>query len=163
MKRLRFGNRSLDAIDTRIVHALTEDGRLATAELGRRIGLSAPSVAERIKRLEEIGVIAGYAAQIDLTAIGYDFAVYLRIRPVPGKLATVADALAGIPAIVECDRVTGDDCFIARAYLKSVAELEEVIDRIIPYAMTNTSIIQSSPIPRRLPPLTAIPGTTATS
>lgn len=155
MNRLRFEHGSPDAIDARIVAELAADGRMTTAELGRRIGLSAPSTAERVRRLEDAGVIAGYAARIDPAAFGYGLAVYLRIRPVPGKLATVAEILAGIPEIVECDRITGEDCFIARACVPSVSDLERVIDRIIPYAMTNTSIIQSSPIPRRLPPLTA--------
>lgn len=153
MKRLRYENGALDMIDARIVDALTEDGRISTAQLGRRVGLSAPSVAERIRRLEEGGVIQGYAAQVDPTALGYQLSAYLRIRPVPGQLTKVLEILTTIPEIVECDRVTGDDCFIARVHLRSVAELENVIDRIIPYAMTNTSIIQSSPISRRLPPL----------
>lgn len=153
MKRLRYENGALDMIDARIVDALTEDGRISTAQLGRRVGLSAPSVAERIRRLEEGDVIQGYAAQVNPVALGYQLSAYLRIRPVPGQLSKVLEILTTIPEIVECDRVTGDDCFIARVHLKSVAELENVIDRIIPYAMTNTSIIQSSPISRRLPPL----------
>ena len=153
MRRLRYENLPLDAIDTRIIQALSQDGRVSTAELARRVGLSPPSVAERVKRLEENGVIEGYAAQINPAALGYALSAYLRIRPVPGELAKVAAILAEIPAIVECDRVTGDDCFIARAHLKSVDELEQVIDRIIPFAMTNTAIIQSSPVARRLPPI----------
>jgi Lrp/AsnC family transcriptional regulator, leucine-responsive regulatory protein len=153
MRRLRYENLPLDAIDTRIIQALSQDGRVSTAELARRVGLSPPSVAERVKRLEENGVIEGYAAQINPAALGYALSAYLRIRPVPGELAKVAAILADIPAIVECDRVTGDDCFIARAHLRSVEELEQVIDRIIPFAMTNTAIIQSSPVARRLPPI----------
>jgi Lrp/AsnC family leucine-responsive transcriptional regulator len=153
MRRLRYENLPLDAIDTRIIQALSQDGRVSTAELARRVGLSPPSVAERVKRLEENGVIEGYAAQINPAALGYALSAYLRIRPVPGELAKVAAILAEIPSIVECDRVTGDDCFIARAHLKSVEELEQVIDRIIPFAMTNTAIIQSSPVARRLPPI----------
>jgi Lrp/AsnC family leucine-responsive transcriptional regulator len=157
MRRLRYENLPLDAIDTRIIQALSQDGRVSTAELARRVGLSPPSVAERVKRLEENGVIEGYAAQINPAALGYALSAYLRIRPVPGELAKVAAILADIPAIVECDRVTGDDCFIARAHLRSVEELEQVIDRIIPFAMTNTAIIQSSPVARRLPPVSTLP------
>jgi Lrp/AsnC family leucine-responsive transcriptional regulator len=71
----------------------------------------------------------------------------------PGQLEKVAEVLNGLDAIVECDRVTGEDCFIARAHVRSMQELERVIDAIIPFAMTNTSIIQSSPVKRRLPPL----------
>jgi Lrp/AsnC family leucine-responsive transcriptional regulator len=107
-------------------------------------------VAERIKRLEEAGVIEGYAAKINPKALGLPIAAWLRIRPIPGQLRKVAAILNDLPEIVECDRITGEDCFIARAYLRSVEELEWLIDQIIPYAMTNTSIIQSSPVPRRL-------------
>ncbi len=151
MKRLRYENGPVDAVDARILSALADDGRLSIAELARRVKLSAPSTAERVKRLEEVGVIEGYAARINPAALGLSLSAYLRIRPVPGQMTKVAELLADIPAIVECDRVTGEDCFIARAHLRTVAELEAVIDRIIPYAMTNTSIVQSSPVKRRLP------------
>jgi Lrp/AsnC family leucine-responsive transcriptional regulator len=106
-----------------------------------------------MKRLEEAGVIEGYTVRINPQALGLPLAAWLRIRPVPGELKRVAEILRSLPAIVECDRITGDDCFIARAHVRSVAELESLIDAIIPYAMTNTSIIQSSPVPRRLPPI----------
>ena len=143
----------LDPTDMAIIEIMQEDGRIGISELGRRVGLSQPATSERVKRLEENGVIEGYAAQINPAALGYALSAYLRIRPVPGELAKVAAILADIPAIVECDRVTGDDCFIARAHLRWVEELEQVIDRIIPFAMTNTAIIQSSPVARRLPPI----------
>jgi Lrp/AsnC family transcriptional regulator, leucine-responsive regulatory protein len=154
MKRLRFENGQADAVDARIISALAEDGRLSTAELGRRIGLSAPSVAERVRRLEEAGIIEGYSARINVAALGYALSAYLRIRPVPGQLGKVAEILRSIPQISTCDRVTGEDCFIAQVHVASIAELEELIDRIIPFAMTNTAIVQSTPVPRRLPPIT---------
>ena len=158
MKRLRYENGPLDATDTAILEALTRDARISMAELARLVGLSAPSVAERVRRLEEAGVIRGYAAEIDPRALGLPLAAYLRIRPIPGQLKKVADVLNARPEIVECDRVTGEDCFIARAHARSVEDLETLIDAIIPYAMTNTSIIQSSPVPRRLPPLPDVRG-----
>ena len=96
-------------------------------------------------------MITGYSAQIAPSALGLPISVWLRIRPVPGELERVAKIIRSIPEITECDRVTGEDCFLVRAHLASVADLERVIDRIIPYAMTNTSIIQSSPVARRLP------------
>jgi DNA-binding Lrp family transcriptional regulator len=74
-------------------------------------------------------------------------------QPIPGQLQKVADILRGLREIVECDRITGEDCFIARAHVQSVDDLEKLIDQVIPYAMTNTSIIQSSPVKRRLPPI----------
>jgi Lrp/AsnC family leucine-responsive transcriptional regulator len=153
MKRLGFEDGMIDPADARILQILNKNARISTAELARKIGLSAPSVAERMKRLEEAGIIEGYHTRINLAALGLHFTAWLRIRPVPGELTRVADILRSLPEIVECDRVTGEDCFVARAQLRSVAELERLIDRIIPFAMTNTAIVQSSPVERRLPPI----------
>jgi Lrp/AsnC family transcriptional regulator, leucine-responsive regulatory protein len=155
MKRLRDRKIDLDAVDARILTALAADARVSVAELARFVGLSAPTAAERIKRLEESGVIEGYAASIDPRALGLTVAAWLRVRPVPGKLSTVADILRSLPEIVECDRVTGEDCFVARAHLKSIEDLERLIDQIIPHAMTTTSIIQSTLVKRRPPPIGA--------
>ena len=153
MKRLRYENGSIDAVDVKLLRALTDDARTSTAELARLVGLSPPSVAERIRRLEEAGVIEGYSARISARALGLPLAAWLRIRPIPGQLQKVAEILQGLPEVVACDRITGDDCFIARVCVRSIEDLERVIDDIIPYAMTNTSIVQSSPVERRIPPL----------
>jgi Lrp/AsnC family transcriptional regulator, leucine-responsive regulatory protein len=151
MKRLRYENGDLDAVDLKILRILVDDARASVAEIARSVGMSAPSVSERIKRLQEGGTIEGYTIRINPAAFGLPLAAWLRIRPVPGQLATVTDILKDIPEIATCDRVTGEDCFIARVHVGSVTDLERVIDRIIPYAMTNTSIIQSSPVSERLP------------
>jgi Lrp/AsnC family leucine-responsive transcriptional regulator len=149
---MRFlGNESLDAVDARLLRLLEQDARMSTAELARSVGLSAPSVAERLKRLQENGVIQGFCVRVDPVALGLRLSAWLRVRPVPGQLAVVADILRNLPEISQCDRVTGEDCFIALVHVASVSELERVIDRIIPYAMTNTAIIQSSPVPARSP------------
>jgi Lrp/AsnC family transcriptional regulator, leucine-responsive regulatory protein len=153
VKRLRYENGDLDVIDAHILRALVDDARISIADLARSVGLSPPSISERIKRLEEVGVIEGYTLTINPKALGLPIAAWLRIRPIPGQLQKVADILRGLPEIVECDRITGEDCFIARAHLPSVESLEKLIDQVIPYAMTNTSIIQSSPVKRRLPPI----------
>jgi Lrp/AsnC family transcriptional regulator, leucine-responsive regulatory protein len=153
VKRLRYENGDLDPTDARILGALVKDARISIADLARSVDLSPPSVSERIKRLEEAGVIEGYTLTINPKALGLPIAAWLRIRPIPGQLQKVADILRGLPEIVECDRITGEDCFIARAHVQSVDDLEKLIDQIIPYAMTNTSIIQSSPVKRRLPPI----------
>lgn len=157
MKRLRFENGILDAIDARILRSLALDGRCTMADLAREVGLSPPSVTERVRRLEEADVIRGYRAEVNPAALGLQLAAYIRIRPMPGQLRKVADVLNRIDAIVQCDRVTGEDCFIAKAHVRSMAELETVIDRIIPYAITNTSILQSSPVKERLPSILAMP------
>lgn len=151
MKRLRFEENDLDRVDAKLLAALAEDARISVAELARRVGLSPPSVSERLRRLEEGGVIEGYTVEIDPAALGLPVAAWLRVRPVPGEMKRVAEILQSLPEIVECDRVTGEDCFIARVHVKSMSHLEEVIDAVIPYAMTNTSIVQSSPVRKRLP------------
>ncbi len=153
MKRLGYENGRLDKVDETILTALVENGRTTTAELARKVKLSSPSVAERVKRLEEAGIITGYSANVSAEAIGLPIAVWFRVRPVPGEMQRVAEIIQSIPEITLCDRVTGEDCFLARANLASIADMERVIDLIVPYAMTHTSIIQSSPVERRLPPL----------
>jgi Lrp/AsnC family transcriptional regulator, leucine-responsive regulatory protein len=153
MRRLRSQNTDPDAVDARILSVLAADARISVAELARMVGLSPPSAAERIRRLEEAGVIEGYAVAIDPRALGLTVAAWIRIRPLPGELKTVAGILRELPEIVECDRVTGEDCFVARAHLKSIEDLERLIDQIIPHAMTTTSIIQSTLVKRRPPPI----------
>jgi Lrp/AsnC family leucine-responsive transcriptional regulator len=153
MKRLRYEDGPLDAVDSRILLTLGRDARLSVAELARLVGLSPPSVSERVRRLEEAGVIRGYVTEVSPAALGLPLAVWMRVRPLPGELKRVTEILHALPEVVECDRVTGDDCFIAKAYFRSVEHLEGVIDRIIPHATTNTAIIQSSPVERRLPPI----------
>lgn len=155
MKHLRSKSATLDAVDVKLLAALITNARISNAELARLVKLSGPSVADRLRRLEEADVIAGYSVRINPAALGLPIAAWLRIRPTPGQLPKVADILRGLPEIVECDRVTGEDCFIARAYVRTVGDLERLIDKIIPFAMTNTSIIQSSPVERRLPPIAA--------
>ena len=142
MKRLRYQNGDIDSVDERLLKALIANVRTPNAELARLVGLSAPSVSERIKRLEEAGVIRGYTLTIDPAALGLPVSAWLRIRPMPGQLGNVAKIVCGLPEIVECDRVTGDDCFLARAHVKSVQDLERIIDEIIP------CLLYTSPSPR---------------
>ncbi len=151
LKRIRYVNGGIDELDAAILRLLAGDARMPMKDLANAVELSAPSVAERVRRLEEAGVIEGYTTRIRRDAIGLPIAAYIRVRPMPGELSRVAELLASMPEIVECDRVTGDDCFIAKAFTASVAELEALIDRLLPRATTNTSVVQSSPVALRLP------------
>ncbi|WP_419910690.1 Lrp/AsnC family transcriptional regulator [Hoeflea sp.] len=153
MKRLRYENHDLDRVDTMILEHLIADARTTVAELARRVRLSPPSVSERIRRLEEAGVIRGYTLDVDPVAIGLPLTVWIRIRPLPGALNRVAEILRAQPEIVECDRITGDDCYVARAHVADVVALEALIDRFADFASTNSSVVQSSPVVRRLPPV----------
>lgn len=147
---LRSENTDLDSIDAAIVRELSLDARLTTAELARRVGLSAPSVGERVRRLEDVGIIKGYSAVIDPVCLGYGLTILIRARPLPGEMQNMINAIRATPQIVVCDRVSGDDCFVARAHVRDVAEMEAVIDRIVPFGATNSSIVQSTPVPARL-------------
>jgi Lrp/AsnC family leucine-responsive transcriptional regulator len=148
---------SLDETNLRLLDELQRDGRLSLAELGRRVGLTPPAVAERLQRLEREQVIRGYRAEIDPVAVGYALTAVIRIRPAPRQLHKVAELARQTPEVVECHRITGDDCYLIRAHLRSVAHLEEVIDRFVLYGQTTTSIIQSSPVPARGVALQLVP------
>lgn len=152
----RNGKRLRDPTDVMILRELVEDPRLGTAELARRVGMSAPAVRERVQRLEDTGVIVGYRLQLDPRALGYDIMVFVRIRPNPGQLQTIADIAREMPNVVECHRITGEDCFIVKAYLQDLDELDGVLDRFLIYGHTTTSIAQSSPVPGRPLPLPAM-------
>ena len=139
----------VDGTSRRILAELQADARLTLAELGRRVGLSPPAVAERVSRLERDGVIAGYRAVIAPAAVGLALSAVIRIRPAPRELRKVADLARGTPEVTECQGITGEDCFIMRAHVRDVEHLEEVIDRFVAFGQTTTSIVQSSPVPLR--------------
>ncbi|MEM9007156.1 MAG: Lrp/AsnC family transcriptional regulator [Cyanobacteria bacterium P01_F01_bin.86] len=152
-KNLRIREAKLDNIDIRLLYALTADSRTSIAELARSLSMSAPSVSERVHRLEESGVIERFTIETEHKLLGYSLAFYIRIRPFPGQQPKVVALITATEQIVECDRITGDDCFIAKVFVKSTAELERILDQLIPYAQTNTSMIQSCLVKRRLPPM----------
>jgi Lrp/AsnC family leucine-responsive transcriptional regulator len=143
----------LDFVNLKLLELLEEDGRMGIAELGRQVGMSAPAVAERVQRLERAGVIAGYRAEIDPRAVGFPVAAVVRIRPAPGQLQRIPKIARETPEVAECYRITGDDCYLVRLHLRSIDELEDMLDRFTPYGQTTTSIIHSAPVPRRGPPL----------
>jgi Lrp/AsnC family transcriptional regulator, leucine-responsive regulatory protein len=139
----------LDSTNLRLLAELQADARLSLAELGRRVGLSSPAVAERVGRLERDGVIRGYHADVDPRALGFALSAVIRIRPAPRQIPEVARRARETPEVVECNRITGDDCFVMRAHVRDVDHLEEVIDRFTLFGQTTTSIVQSSPVPGR--------------
>lgn len=145
--------RDIDAVNKRILEELQREPRLTMSELGRRIGMSSPAVTERVRRLEDADVIRGYRLDLNPAALGLPIAAYIRIRPNPGQLPRVAELAQQIPEIVECHRVTGEDCFILKAYIPAIDQLDRLLDSFLLYGSTTTSIIQSSPIPLRPPPL----------
>jgi Lrp/AsnC family leucine-responsive transcriptional regulator len=139
----------LDAVNLRLIGELQADARLSLAELGRRVGLSAPAVTDRLQRLRDAGVIIGYRTEVDPRALGFALSVVLRVRPAPRQLAKVAELARTSAEVVECHRITGEDCFFMKLHVRDVEHLEEVIDRFLPFGQTTTSIIQSSPVTAR--------------
>jgi Lrp/AsnC family transcriptional regulator, leucine-responsive regulatory protein len=146
-------NQKLDDTDLALLGELQQDARLSLAELGRRVGLSAPAVADRLRRLEDEAVIAGYRTEIDPRALGYDLSAVLRVQPDARQLPKIADIARDTPEVVQCERVTGDDCFVMKVHVRDVQHLEEVLDRFTPFGRTTTSIVQSAPFAARGIPL----------
>ncbi len=142
-----------DARNTELLRHLQADPRASVADLARAIGVSAPTVRERIARLEEAGVIKGYRVELDATALGWPLTAFVRIRPVPGQLKKIAELAGAMPQVAECHRVTGDDCFILKVHLASIASLDQILDRFLPFGQTTTSLVQSTPVAARPPPL----------
>ena len=140
---------ALDAVNLRLIGELQTDARLSLAELGRRVGLSAPAVTERLQRLRDAGVITGYRTEVDPRALGFALSVVLRVRPAPRQLAKVVEVARKTAEVVECHRITGEDCFFMKLHVRDVEHLEQVIDRFLPFGQTTTSIIQSSPVTAR--------------
>ena len=140
---------SLDEVDGLILAELQENGRVSVAELGRRVGLSSPAVADRLARLQEDGVIAGFHADVAPRRLGLSLSAVIRIRPAPGQLKNAAAAAREAPEVVECHRITGEDCYFMTAHVRDVEHLEVLIDRFAALGQTTTSIVQSSPVPRR--------------
>ena len=146
-------NQILDAINRRLVEELQADARVTIAELGRRINLSAPAVTERVQRLERAGVITGYRAEVDPKAIGFPIAAVVRIRPTTRYLQKIPELAREIPEVVDCYRITGEDCFFVKLHLRSVDDLEGILDRFLVFGQTTTSIVHSSPVSGRSLPL----------
>jgi Lrp/AsnC family leucine-responsive transcriptional regulator len=152
---ITFDSGILDDVNRRLLAELEADARLPLAELGRRVGLSAPAVSERVQRLEAEGVIAGYRAEVDPAALGYPLAAIIRVRPAATQLRRIAEIARETPEVVECFRITGEDCFLMKVHLRSIDELEKILDRFVSFGQTTTSLIQSTPVPRRPLPLEA--------
>jgi Lrp/AsnC family leucine-responsive transcriptional regulator len=140
-------------VNVRLLSELHRNPRLSMSELARRVGMSAPAVTERVQRLERAGVIAGYRMEIDPAALGMPVTAIVRIRPGPGQLPKIADAAQQTPEVVECHRITGEDCFLLKVHAPSISEIEEVLDRFLLFGQTTTSIVVSTPVPLRSLPL----------
>src|SRR5580698_8923111 len=139
---------AMDVTDRRIVAELQAAPRLRVAELARRVGLSGPAVSDRLRRLEESGILT-YRAEVSPRALGYAICAIVRISPTGGGLRLIPGIAREVPNVTECYRITGEDCFFMKIYLHSIDDLEPILDLFTPHGRTTTSIIHSTPVPTR--------------
>jgi len=144
---------ALDPVNVRLLDELRKNPRMTMSELARRLDMSSPAVTDRVQRLEENGIITGYRLELDPRALGWPVAAFVRVRPGPGQLNRIAELARDTTEVVECHRITGEDCFLMKVYVAEIDKLEEVLDRFLMFGQTTSSIVQSSPVPARPLPL----------
>jgi Lrp/AsnC family leucine-responsive transcriptional regulator len=135
---------SLDGLDWAILGELQRDGRVAIAELARRVGLGASSVAERVRRLEDTGVVRGYHARLDPVRLGYSLVAFVRVHGGSTRQAAFRALVHEVPEIVECHHVTGEDCYLVKVLARSIHHLEETVARLADHGATTTSVVFST-------------------
>ena len=146
---MAFYNSDLDDIGWHLLEELQKDGRLSFAELGRRVGLTLPAVAERIRKMEDAGIITGFHAEINPAKIGLPIAAFIRISVVGDVFSRIAKAVRDMPEVLECHRGTGADSFTLKVAVESVQHLEGLIDKLTPFGTTSTSIVLSTLVKNR--------------
>lgn len=144
---------TLDALDRALLQELGKDARLSWRELAALTGVSAPTVRDRIKRLEDTGVITGFEVQLSARALGFTLEAIVRFKPFPGKVHLLAAKIVASDRIVQCDKVTGEDAFVARMMLKDISELDTILEDFSTHASTQTAVVKSSPVRMRPAPL----------
>lgn len=141
----------IDHLDRQIIQCLNQNSRSSLSDIGKQIGISGPAVGERLKGLLNKDVIEGFGIRTNLITLGYHIEALVRIKPRSGQMLKVEALIEDQKQFTSCDRVTGEDCFIARLALRNIAELDEVMAPLHDYAETNTSIVKSRMIEPRLP------------
>lgn len=142
--------RLLDPIAWRILEELQTDARLSMAELGRRVGMSAPAVAERVRKLEDAKIISAYRAEVRPRRVGRPLLAFVRITAAGDVKAGVEAMVQKTPEILEAHRGTGSDCFIIKLAVRDITHLELVMDRFTRFGQLTTSIVMSSPLESRV-------------
>jgi Lrp/AsnC family leucine-responsive transcriptional regulator len=141
----------LDSVDWKLLELLQADARLTFAELGRRVSLSAPAVGERVRRLEAEGIVTGFHATVDLAKLGFPLQAIVRIIASGKHSEQITEQIKGVPEVLECHRVTGEDSHVVRAAVRSVDHLESLIKRLAPQdGDTITSVILNTPVEHRV-------------
>jgi len=139
----------MDAIDKRILAELQAAARMSYAQLGRKVGLTTPAVIERVRKLEDAGIITGYRAEVDASKVGFPITAFVRMSITGVDYSHIIEVAQNSSEVLECHRGTGGDSFIMKLAVSSVEHLQEVIDRLTPYGITTTTIVLSSPVKRK--------------
>ena len=147
----------LDAVNRLLLTELHADPRVSMSALARRVGMSAPAVAERIQRMQRDKVIVGFRVEVDPAALGLPVAAYVRVRPTAGQLPRIAALAAELPQVTECHRITGEDCFLIKIHARAIEDLEQTLDRFLVHGQTISSIVVSTPVPPRALPVDSGP------
>jgi Lrp/AsnC family transcriptional regulator, leucine-responsive regulatory protein len=142
--------RLLDDIGWHILQELQENARLSFAELGRRVGLSIPAVTERVHRMEDAGIITGYHADVNPEKVGLPITAFIRMNITGNVSSQIVGLMNDLTEVSECHRGTGGDSFIMKVRVSSISHLEHVIEKLLPFGTTTTSIVLSSPVTKRL-------------
>jgi Lrp/AsnC family leucine-responsive transcriptional regulator len=135
----------LDSVGWQILAALQNNARISFAELGRAVGMSAPAVAERVRRMEDVGILAGYRAKVAPEVVGLNVAAFIRLRTPNRQYGDLTQLLQTMPEVLECYHLAGPDAFIIKVAAVSTVHLERVIDQLSRFGPTETSIVLSSP------------------
>lgn len=141
----------MDAIDLKILTILDADARRSYAEIARELGVSQPTVAERIRRLEARGIVRGTMLCVDHARLGFNISAFVRLRSKPSQKRSLGETARAMPQVIEMHSVTGDDCMVARVVARSVAELAEILQRLTTVADSSTSVLLETIIPLRNP------------
>jgi Lrp/AsnC family transcriptional regulator, leucine-responsive regulatory protein len=139
----------LDAVSWKILALLQADARRSYRQIGQTIGLSAPAVAERVRRLEDAGVITGYHAAVDPKQVGLAILAQIRIGGVGDRGAEFNALVTRTTEVLECYRVTGGDSYLLKVAVRSIEHLETLIDRFVPFGDLTTALVLSTPVARR--------------
>jgi Lrp/AsnC family leucine-responsive transcriptional regulator len=152
MSLYQNGNRyQMDETDWHILRELQQDARLSYSELGRRVGLSSPAVQERVRKMEDFGVIAGYHVEIDLAKVGLPLLGYIRVANMRADEEADLEKMAmNMPEVLECHHIIGQDCYIMKIAAASIQHLEQIIGKLRLYNSTVTSLVLSSPVRKRI-------------
>lgn len=150
---MHYKDRTLDRIDRIIVEALTDNARLSMRDLAALADMSAPAIKDRLRRLENLQIIDSYTVSLNPRALGYTLQALIRIKPLPGQLHKVQQLIQEMPQCIECDKVTGEDCFVARLWLPSIDDLDPLLAPLAERAETSSSIVKAMTVARRNPPL----------